>query len=133
MMISTKGRYALRTMIDIAKNDGEHRPVSIKEISERQSISVKYLEQIISLLVKGGLLRSVRGARGGYLFALPIKEITAGQILRATEGSLAPVQCLDSDEGECPMRASCPTLPIYQAIDDAVAKVVDNYSLSDMI
>lgn len=133
MMISTKGRYALRTMIDIAKNDGENRPVSIKEVSERQGISIKYLEQIISLLVKGGLLRSVRGAKGGYLFAVPLESITAGEVLRATEGSLAPVECLEKDEMDCPMKDSCPTLPIYKAIDDAVANVVDNYRLIDML
>lgn len=134
MMISTKGRYALRTMIDMAKNDGANRPVSIKEISERQNISVKYLEQIISLLVKGGLLKSVRGAKGGYLFAVPLDTINAGDILRATEGSLAPVECLENAEKKnCPMRGSCPTLPIYVAIDEAVTNVVNQYKLSDLI
>lgn len=133
MMISTKGRYALRTMIDMARHDGEHRPVSIKEISARQEISVKYLEQIISLLVKHGLLKSVRGAKGGYLFAVPLEEITAGDILRATEGSLAPVECLEDPEKNCPIRATCPTLPIYKAIDQAVNKVVDQYKLSELV
>ena len=91
MMISTKGRYALTTLIDIAQNFDGVTPVSIKEISDRQKISMKYLEQIISLMVKGGFLKSIRGAKGGYLFTRPIDQIKVGEILDAAEGTLAPV------------------------------------------
>lgn len=89
MMISTKGRYALRIMADVAQHDGE-MPVSVREIAQRQDISGKYMEQIISVLTRSGLLRSVRGAQGGYHLAKRPADITVGMILRATEGDLAP-------------------------------------------
>lgn len=94
MMISTKGRYALSTLIDIAKNEEENTPVSIKEIAERQGISIKYLEQIIALMVKGKLLKSIRGAKGGYLLSKEASLIRVGEILDAAEGTLAPVECV---------------------------------------
>jgi Rrf2 family protein len=101
MKISTKGRYALRMMLDIAQNNtGE--PVSIRDISERQNISVKYLEQIVSALVRAGYLRSIRGPQGGYLLAKKPSEYTAGDILRVTEGNLHPVDCLVNDVNDCP-------------------------------
>lgn len=133
MLISTRGRYALRTMIYMANHGGMERPVSIKEISENEQISVKYLEQIISLLVKNELLRSIRGARGGYLFARPMEEINAGDILRATEGTLSPVECVDAAQPACPNRGACPTFPIYKSIDDAINQAVNQFRLSDMV
>lgn len=132
MMISTKGRYALTTLIDIAQNYDGVTPVSIKEISERQGISLKYLEQIISLMVKGGFLKSVRGARGGYLFTRPIDEMKVGEILNAAEGTLAPVDCVNSSS-PCAKSASCPTFPLYKEIDNAIYEVVNRYTLKDLV
>ena len=97
MKISTKGRYALRLMIDLAeRSDGT--PVSLKDVAKRQNISDKYLEQIISVLNRAGFVRSIRGAQGGYLLKKDPKEYTVGMILRLTEGSLAPVACIEDDE-----------------------------------
>ena len=127
MMISTKGRYALTTLIDIAQNFDGVTPVSIKEISDRQQISMKYLEQIISLMVKGGFLKSIRGARGGYLFTRPID-----QILDAAEGTLAPVDCVNG-VSTCAKSASCPTFPLYKEIDAAIYEVVNRYTLKDLV
>lgn len=132
MMISTKGRYALSTLIDIAQNYDGVTPVSIKEISERQGISLKYLEQITSLMVKGGLLKSIRGAKGGYLFTKPITDIKVGDILEAAEGSLSPVECV-SGASVCSKSASCPSFPLYKEIDDAIYSVVNKYTLYDLV
>jgi Rrf2 family protein len=132
MMISTKGRYALATLIDIADHYDGVTPVSIKEISDRLGISVKYLEQIIALMVKGGFLRSVRGARGGYLFTTSTKNIKVGDILDAAEGTLAPVDCVKSGI-VCDKSASCPTFPLYKEIDDAIYNVVNKYTLDDLV
>ena len=93
MMISTKGRYALRIMIDLAQHDSDI-PVSVREIADRQDISGKYMEQIIGVLSRAGLVRSVRGAQGGYHLVRPAKDVTVGMILRATEGDLAPAECV---------------------------------------
>jgi len=132
MMISTKGRYALSTLIDIAQNYDGVTPVSIKEISERQGISIKYLEQIISLMVKGGLLKSIRGAKGGYLFTRPTNEIKVGEILDAAEGTLAPVECV-SGSSFCSKAANCLKFPLYKKIDEAIYEVVNKYTLYDLV
>ena len=132
MMISTKGRYALSTLIDIAKNQDENSPVSIKEMAERQGISLKYLEQIISLMVKGKLLKSIRGAKGGYLLSRDAKDILVGEILNAAEGTLAPVDCV-RDGVSCEKSASCPTFPLYKEIEDAIYAVVNRYTLWDLV
>ena len=129
MMISTKGRYGLRLMLDLATEGGE-RPVPVKEISKRQNISEKYLEQIISPLSKAGLVKSVRGAQGGYILARPASEITAGDILRAAEGSIAPVECCESG---CDRSDGCVTFGLYKRIQDAVDSVVDSTTLADML
>ncbi|MCH5281804.1 MAG: Rrf2 family transcriptional regulator [Lachnospiraceae bacterium] len=132
MKISTKGRYALRLMLDLATyNTGE--PVSIKDIARRQNISEKYLEQIISALNKAGLVRSIRGAQGGYLLTKPLKEYTVGMILRQTEGDLAPVGCVGEQGAECDRRDGCVTVRIYEKINEAVCGVVDNITLADML
>ena len=109
MKISTKGRYALRMLIELALHH-EKDYVSLKEISERQDISKKYLEQIVPLLNKSGILRTNRGNKGGYMLAKPPHECTVGEVLRATEGSLAPVSCLDYGANICPRAESCATL-----------------------
>ncbi|MCM1467675.1 MAG: Rrf2 family transcriptional regulator [Alistipes sp.] len=132
MKISTKGRYALRLMLDLALQDtGE--PVSIKDIAKRQEISEKYLEQIISVLNKAGFVKSVRGASGGYVLKRQPKEYTVGMILRTTEGSLAPVECAEDRNGECGRMAGCVTVMVWKKINDAVNDVVDNITLADLV
>ena len=133
MQISTKGRYALRLMLDLAvHNTGEL--VKIKDIAARQGISEKYLEQIISVLNRAGYVRSVRGAQGGYLLRKAPEEYTVGMILRLTEGSLAPVACLDEgDDVDCEKREECVTLILWIKINDAICSVVDHITLQDLV
>ena len=131
-MISTKGRYALRLMLDLAMcKEGEFVP--LKDIAERQSISIKYLEQIVSILGKAGYVRSVRGTGGGYMLSKAPEDYTVGMILRLTEGSLAPVSCLEFEENTCPRASECMTLGIWEKIYAAVNSVVDNITLADII
>ena len=131
MMISTKGRYALRIMVDLALHDGEV-PVSVREIAQRQDISGKYMEQIISVLTRAGLLRSVRGAQGGYHLTRPAKEITVGMILRATEGDLAPAECVKNDV-PCGRTNECSTRLVFEKVYSAINNVIDNVTLSELI
>ena len=113
MKISTKGRYALRLMLDLATYyTGE--PVSLKDVAKRQEISEKYLEQIISLLNRAGFVRSVRGSQGGYFLNKAPSEYTVGMILRLTEGDLAPVSCVGADSAECERRQDCVTVRIWE-------------------
>ena len=132
MKISTRGRYALRLMMDIAMHDSGE-PVRIKDIARRQEVSEKYLEQIIAILNKAGFVRSIRGPKGGYTLSKKPEEYTAGMILRLTEGSLAPVGCLELDVNDCPRQNQCATLELYKRIDDAVHQVVDNVTLADLV
>lgn len=132
MKISTKGRYALRMMLELAKNQGD-KPVPVKEISVRQDISDKYLEQIIAVLNKAGYVKSVRGAQGGYMLLKTPKDYTVGMILRLTEGSLAPVECLEYEENICPRKDNCVTVKVWEKIDSAVKDVVDNITLEDLL
>ena len=132
MKISTKGRYSVRLMYDLAiHNTGEY--ITIKSIAKRQEISVKYLEQIISILNKAGFVKSIRGAQGGYKLAREPKDITIGMILRLTEGSLSTVLCLDDEQNQCKRALECPTLFIWQKINDTVNNIVDNITLEDII
>lgn len=132
MKISTKGRYALRLMLDLAMNNtGEFIP--LKNVSERQDISVKYLEQIITVLVKAGFVKGLRGSRGGYKLAKKPEDYTVGMILRLTEGSLAPVACLDDEINTCERACDCITLGLWQELYDAINGVVDNITLADLI
>lgn len=132
MKISTKGRYALRLMLDLAMNNtGEFIP--LKNVSERQDISVKYLEQIITVLVKAGFVKGLRGSRGGYKLAKNPEDYTVGMILRLTEGSLAPVACLDDEINTCERACDCITLGLWQELYDAINGVVDNITLADLI
>ena len=131
MRISTKGRYALRLMLDLALNNtGE--PISLKDIARRQEISDKYLEQIIHQLSKAGFVQSARGAQGGYRLARTPDEYTVGEILRTVEGSLAPVSCLDC-KTPCDQFDSCITIGLYKKIQQAIDGVVDHTTLHDMI
>lgn len=128
MKISTKGRYALRLMLDLAEQPPESY-ISLKSVATRQGISEKYLEQIIKLLGKGGLVESTRGKSGGYRLTRPASAYTVGEILRVTEGSLAPVSCLE-DEHHCENCEDCVTYEIWQNVLDAINEVVDSITLS---
>ncbi|PKM71661.1 MAG: Rrf2 family transcriptional regulator [Firmicutes bacterium HGW-Firmicutes-16] len=132
MKISTRGRYALRLMLDLALNDKDQY-ITIKSISERQEISGKYLEQIISVLSRAGYVKSVRGAQGGYKLAKPAGEYTVGMILRLIEGNLAPVACMEDAPNQCTRCEQCATLSVWQKIDNAVSDVVDNITLADLV
>ena len=132
MKISTKGRYALRLMLDLAIHGGEGQPVSLRDVARRQNISDKYLEQIVTPLSRAGLVRSVRGAGGGYLLTRSPREYTAGDILRPLEGDLAPVEC--ATDGEfCPRCGDCATVELWQEIYRAVSQVVDGVTLADLV
>lgn len=131
MKISTRGRYALRLMLDLALNDSDQY-ITIKSISERQEISGKYLEQIISVLSRAGFVKSIRGAQGGYKLAKPAQDYTVGMILRLIEGSLAPVACMDDETNQCVRCEKCATLGVWEKINKAVSDVVDNITLADL-
>ncbi|MCL2002659.1 MAG: Rrf2 family transcriptional regulator [Oscillospiraceae bacterium] len=132
MKISTKGRYALRMLLDLA----EHRDrgfISLKEIALRQEISKQYLEQIVSLLHTSDFLRASRGKQGGYMLAKAPDQYTVGQILRVTEGSLAPVACLEDDVSQCARAGDCKTLPVWTGLYKVVNGYLDGVTLQDML
>lgn len=132
MKVSTKGRYALRLLIDLATNyQGE--PIRLKDAAQRQGISEKYLEQIIAILNKAGYVKSVRGAQGGYTLKMSPSDYTVGMILRLTEGSLAPVACIEDKEMTCERMNSCVTIKVWEKINDAVNDVVDHITLQDLV
>ncbi len=131
MKISTRGRYALRLMLDLALNySGNYIP--LKAIAQRQEISDKYLEQIINILSKAGFVQSARGAQGGYRLSRQPSQYTAGEILRLAEGSIAPVACLEC-AGSCDKTDSCLTIGLWRKMQEAINEVVDNTTLEDMI
>ncbi|MBC8544902.1 Rrf2 family transcriptional regulator [Bianquea renquensis] len=131
MRISTKGRYALRLMLDLALY-GNGTCISLRDISARQNVSVKYLEQIVVILARAGFVKSVRGPQGGYRLARPPKDYTAGEILRLIEGSLAPVPCLEDDTNSCPRSAECATVVLWSRLNQAISGVVDGMTLEDL-
>ena len=132
MKISTRGRYALDFMIDLAQhNNGEY--IALKDVSARQQISVKYLEQITSLLSKFGLLLSVRGPQGGYKLAKAAEQYTIGEILRITEGDMAPVACLSGTDNSCDKKLSCPTLKLWTDLDKVVNEYLNSVTLQDLV
>ena len=133
MKLSTKGRYGLRAMIDLAQHSGD-APVSIISISERQDISERYLEQLVALLKKAGLVRSIRGAGGGYVLAKDMKEISVGDVLRALEGNLEPVECpgLDPDGG-CNSADSCESKYVWKRINESISRTVDEIMLDQLV
>lgn len=133
MKISTKGRYAVRVMMDIAEHDGGDEFVKANQISARQGISAKYLEQIIAILNKAGYVSSVRGAQGGYKLAQPADTYTVGMILRLTEGSLFPVACMDEEVNSCSRCDNCEPLEVWKQISDAINNVVDNVTIADLL
>ena len=132
MLISTKGRYALRVMIDLAEHQAEGF-IPLKVIAERQEISEKYLESIIKLLVKARLLNGVRGKGGGYQLTKAPEQYTVGSILRLTEDSLAPVSCLESGANACPRAAECRTLPLWQGLNKVISDYLDNITVADLM
>lgn len=133
MKISTKGRYGLRAMVDIALH-GEKEAVSISSISERQDISVSYLEQLLAKLRKAGLIKSIRGAQGGYLPNKPIAEISVGAVLRALEGDLRPVDCSElSTEGACESANFCVTKYVWQKMNDSINDTVNHISIEELV
>ena len=130
MKISTKGRYALSVMIDLAVNDkGDY--VSLKDISNRQEVSLKYLEQIMAMLNKAGYVKSTRGNNGGYRLAKSPEEYKVGDILRKTEGDLAPIACVNGEE--CGKRENCKTFKFWQGLDNVINEYVDSKTLADLI
>ncbi len=132
MKISTKGRYALRLMIDLAQHDAAGY-IPLRDISKRQEVSAKYLEQIVVQLSRAGLVTSTRGAQGGYQLARHPSEYTVGEILRITEGSLAPVACLAHDPVECPRAEDCITLGFWRGLYDVVNQYVDSVTLEELV
>lgn len=135
MKISTKGRYGLRAVIDIAIHEKENEPVSLSDIAVRQDISISYLEQLIAKLKKAEIVTSVRGAKGGYSLAAPIDTISVGDILRALEGDLSPVNCSEVIENGTPCKESgqCVTKLVWKRISDSINNAVDNLMLSDLL
>lgn len=132
MKISTKGRYAVRLMIDLGLHaSGEY--ISLKDISSRQDISVKYLEQIVRLLHGSHFLKSTRGPQGGYKLTRAPKDYTIGDILRITEGSLAPVSCLEEASNECPSFSKCPTIDFWTGLYECINQYVDSVTLEDLV
>ena len=132
MLVSTKGRYALRIMLDLAQNStGEY--VVLMDVANRQDISEKYLESIVASLSKAGLLTGLRGRGGGYRLSKSPGEYTIGEILRATEGPLVPVSCLKTAENECPRSADCLTLPLWQEVDRRLGSYLDSVTLEDLL
>lgn len=132
MKISTRGRYAVRVMLDLAANNtGEY--IKVKQIAKRQDISEKYLEQIIAILNKAGYVKSVRGAQGGYKIAKDPGQYTVGMILRLTEGSLCPVSCLEDETNECERCDTCETLTVWKELNKAINNVVDNVTIADLV
>ncbi len=131
MMFTTKGRYALSFMLDLAfYNDG--RPVKLKDVAARQNISEKYLEQIAAALHKAGLLQAIRGPKGGYLLAKKPEETAVGEILRITEGKIAPAPCVEEENPSCARQGDCVNVILWKKIHDAVNGVIDNVTLEDM-
>ncbi len=132
MMVSTRGRYALRLMIDIAKQGEEGTLVTMRQAAERQGLSVKYLEQLGGALVRAGVLKSVRGVNGGYYLAYPPNEIIMGDVLRATEGSCRLVSCLD-DENACERYRDCEASAFWRGMSEALERYMDSVTLADVL
>ncbi len=132
MKISTKGRYALRMIVDLAVHHDEGY-ISLKDIAERENISKKYLEQIVPMLNKSGVLRTNRGNKGGYILAVSPDKITVADILIATEGSLAPVACLDYEPNECPRVNECSTLYVWEGLYKVVREYLGGITVKDII
>lgn len=132
MIVSTRGRYALRVMIDLAEN-GVHERIPLKEIAERQNISQKYIEAIMTLLSKNSFVDAVHGKGGGYKLNRKPEEYKVGEILRLTEGTLAPVACLEENAEPCPRKDECRTIPMWTKLDDLIENYLDTVTLADLM
>ncbi len=132
MLISTKGRYALRVMIDLAE-EGKDEYVALQHIADKENISMKYLESIIVLLSKAGLLDGRRGKNGGYRLCRPAEEYTALEILILTEGALAPVTCLESEINTCERAGHCHTLPMWEGLRKVINEYLSGVTLADLV
>lgn len=132
MRISTKGRYALRMLLDLAEHKDQGY-IPLRDIAERQSISKKYLEQIVGIMNQSGILRTNRGYQGGYMLAQPPEKCTVGQVLRITEGSLSSVACLETETNLCDRSGFCKTLPVWQGLDKVITEYLDGISLQDIL
>ena len=133
MIISTKGRYALRVMLNLAEREGEDRYIPLKEIAEREEISEKYLEAIVKLLVSKNLLIGLRGKGGGYRLSKDPKDYSVGEILRTTEGDLNVVACLADTADPCPHLSTCKTVPMWSKLDRMVNDFFDGISIADLM
>lgn len=132
MRISTKGRYALRIMLDLAQHT-DQGPVALREISERQKITPKYMESIMSLLLRDQLVQSLRGKAGGYKLTKTADKYNLYEILSSAEGGLAPVHCLSMDENDCPIRQTCLTIPVWEGLHKAIEDYLTGISLQTLI
>lgn len=132
MKISTKGRYALRLLLDLAEHQVDGY-VALRDIAKRQNISKKYLEQIVPILNRSDILTTNRGYQGGYRLVHPPKDYTVGAILRLTEGGLAPVACAAQEPVDCPRSANCPTLPVWQGLHKVICNYLDGITLQDLL
>ena len=132
MIISTRGRYALRVMLDLAENgNGEY--IAMKKIAERQGISLKYLERILPVLTQNGIIEGVQGKGGGYRLTRSPEEYRVGEILRLTEGNLAPVSCLEADAEICPKKGECRTLPMWTELHNMICDYLDSVTLAQLM
>lgn len=132
MLISTKGRYALYVLIDLA-NHMDDGYVPLKEIAARQGVSKKYMENILKILVENGFLEGIKGKGGGYRLTMPPEKYSLGVILRLTEGSLTPVVCASSEHTGCTRMESCPTRPVWQKLDSLINEYLDGVTLADLL
>ncbi len=132
MMISTRGRYALRILVDLAENQRDGY-ITLKEAAERQEISEKYLESIVKDLVKAKVVEGLRGKGGGYRLARPAEEIRVLDVLRHTEGSMAPVACLEEGAKPCGRAAACRTLPLWEGLDRVVREYLSGFTVQDLV
>lgn len=132
MMISTRGRYCLRVMIDLAEHQGEGY-IRMKDVADRQGLSLKYLEKILPILVKNDIVEGIQGKGGGYRLRRAPKEYTLGEILRLTEGTLAPVACLECGAAPCERAADCRTLPVWVELDRIISEYLDSVTIADLL
>ena len=132
MKISTKGRYAIRMLVDLAEHQ-ENGYVALKDIAERQEISKKYLEQIVSILNRPGFLQTNRGQNGGYRLAKPADKYTVGDVLRITEGGIAPIACLEDEVNLCERAKNCATLPMWTELYRIISDYLDNVTIQDIL
>ncbi|MBQ2061894.1 MAG: RrF2 family transcriptional regulator [Oscillospiraceae bacterium] len=132
MIVSSRGRYALRVMVDLAEQN-TNAYTAMREIAQRQEISLKYLEKILPSLVSGGLIEGIHGKGGGYRLKRPPEEITAWEILRLSEGDLAPVSCVSCDADPCSRTAECRTRPMWDELNTIVRRYLDGVTLADLM